>query len=138
MAFTIPRESRLKRSALIFCLRAVAFFEDVARSLPRATPEDDQRDVYPRCENRRKASHLHRERSRLLATECKIQDKYVCQVCSHHSENPYGKIGREFAEAHHIIPLSQLRESVKTRLEDLATVCANCHRMLAQDGRQAS
>jgi HNH endonuclease len=37
------------------------------------------------------------------------------------------------AEAHHIVPLSQLRESVKTRLEDLATVCANCHRLPAQD-----
>ena len=124
------RESAQKVSPY-FCLRAVDFFEDVARSLPRSKPEDEQRDIYPQCENRKKVvSHLHRERSKLLATECKIRDNYECQVCAHRFEEAYGPIGHEFAEAHHIVPLSQLRESVKTRLEDLATVCANCHRML--------
>ncbi|EOW9267990.1 HNH endonuclease [Vibrio cholerae] len=35
-------------------------------------------------------------------------------------------------EAHHIIPLSELCsvDGSKTRLEDLAIVCSNCHRML--------
>jgi 5-methylcytosine-specific restriction endonuclease McrA len=126
-----PTRASAQKVSPYFCLRAVSFFEDVARSLPRAKPEDDQRDIYPQCENRKTVvSHLHRERSKLLATECKIRDNYVCQVCAHRFEDAYGSIGCEFAEAHHIVPLSQLRESVKTRLEDLATVCANCHRML--------
>jgi hypothetical protein len=30
----------------------------------------------------------------------------------------------------HRVPLGQLRDQVKTRVEDLITVCANCHRML--------
>jgi 5-methylcytosine-specific restriction protein A len=43
----------------------------------------------------------------------------------------YGdELGAEFAEAHHLHPLSRKRANEKTRLEDLATVCSNCHRML--------
>ena len=38
--------------------------------------------------------------------------------------------GREFAEAHHIIPLSRLQGSIERTPEHLVTVCANCHRML--------
>ena len=38
----------------------------------------------------------------------------------------------EFAEAHHLRPLSKKRAKEKTRLEDLVTVCSNCHRMLHQ------
>jgi predicted HNH restriction endonuclease len=114
-----------------FCTRAAAFFEDVARALPNAKAEEDQNDVYPRFENRKLVvSHLHRERSKLLAAECKIRDGYECRVCALRFEDTYGKLGSEFAEAHHLIPLSRLKENERTSLEDLATVCANCHRML--------
>jgi 5-methylcytosine-specific restriction endonuclease McrA len=114
-----------------FCERVAAFFESVARSLPRSKPEDDSHDVYPQFENRtRVASHLRRERSRLLATERKILDGYQCQVCRLVFGEFYGKLGAKFAEAHHLVPLARLRENVKTRVEDLVTVCANCHRML--------
>jgi predicted HNH restriction endonuclease len=48
----------------------------------------------------------------------------------------YGEFGHEFAEAHHIIPLSRLKGPVMTTVDDLITVCANCHRMLHQmDGK---
>ena len=126
-----PTRETAERVSPHFCTRAVAFFEDVARALPHAAAEDEQREVYPRFENRKRvASHLQRERSRLLATECKIRDNYECQVCGLRFEEVYGGLGIEFAEAHHRIPLSHLREQVRTRIEDLATVCANCHRML--------
>ncbi|HJN07147.1 MAG TPA: HNH endonuclease [Pirellulaceae bacterium] len=114
-----------------FCARAIAFFEDVARALPNASVADEHRDVYPRLENRKRvAAHLRRERSKLLALECKIRDNYVCQVCWRSFEEQYGQLGKDFAEAHHRVPLSRLRENVRTRIEDLITVCANCHRML--------
>ena len=114
-----------------FCNRAVAFFEDVARGLPQAAPEDEQREVYPQQENRKLvASHLKRERSRLLATERKIRDNYQCQVCGLRFEEVYGTLGQGYAESHHLIPLSQLQDNVKTSVDDLRTVCANCHRML--------
>ena len=111
--------------------RAAAFFEDVARCMPRATSAGEQAEVYPQSENRKRVvSHLQRERSRLLAAECKIRDGYQCRVCGFRFEKRYGTLGAEFAEAHHLIPLGKLRGQTRTRLEDLATVCANCHRML--------
>jgi 5-methylcytosine-specific restriction endonuclease McrA len=114
-----------------FCNRAAAFFEDVARGLPQAAPEDEQREVYPQQENRKLvASHLKRERSRLLATDRKERDNYQCQVCGLRFEEVYGTLGKGYAEAHHLIPLSQLQDNVKTSIDDLRTVCANCHRML--------
>ncbi len=111
--------------------RAAAFFETVARSLPRAERENEAHEVFPQEENRQRViSHLLRERSRYLATERKIHDKYTCQVCGMRFKDIYGELGEDFAEAHHVIPLSKLSGTVKTSIEDLRTVCANCHRML--------
>ncbi len=133
-----PTRETAERVSPHFCTRAVAFFEDVARALPNAKAEDEQREVYPRFENRKRVtSHLQRERSKLLAAECKIRDDYECQICGLRFEDAYGKLGNEFAEAHHLIPLGGLRENVRTRIEDLTTVCANCHRMLHRmEGRR--
>jgi 5-methylcytosine-specific restriction endonuclease McrA len=115
-----------------FCNRAVAFFEDVARAMSTAGISDEQHEVYPRHENRQQVrSHVQRERNRLLANDRKVMDKYTCQVCGMRFENVYGKeLGRDYAEAHHLVPLHMLKGVVKTSLDDLRTVCANCHRML--------
>ena len=111
--------------------RAASFFESVARTLPKAKQENEEREVYPQIENRKiVTSHLQRERSSYLATERKIHDDYKCQVCGLRFENVYGELGEAFAEAHHRVPLHRLNGKVKTRMEDLATVCSNCHRML--------
>jgi 5-methylcytosine-specific restriction endonuclease McrA len=113
------------------CARAASFFESVARTMPNAKPENEEREVYPHIENRKLVtSHLRRERSSYLATERKIHDNYECQVCFLRFEDDYGKLGEGFAEAHHRIPLHRLSGKVRTCKEDLATVCANCHRML--------
>jgi HNH endonuclease len=121
----------LHRPAKHFCARAAGFFESVARTLPFATPESEEREVFPQIENRRVVFlHLQRERSRMLATARKIHDRYACQVCSMRFEDMYGEMGKEFAEAHHCVPLARLRANIRTRMEDLITVCANCHRML--------
>ncbi len=115
-----------------FCQQAVDFFLDVARAQPNAQPEDAASEIYAKCENRKWVkAHLGRERSRYLATQCKVRDKYCCQVCEMDFATVYGKaLGGAFAEAHHKKPLGTLNAKVKTRLEDLITVCANCHRML--------
>lgn len=125
---TIGSWNRIKEG---FKVEAIAFFLDVSRSLPAAKDGDDGANDFPRCENRKKvASHLRRERSSTLAIACKDRDCYTCQCCGFRFADQYGKLGNVFAEAHHLTPLSKLRENVLTRLEDLATVCANCHRML--------
>ena len=42
----------------------------------------------------------------------------------------YGERGDGFIECHHTIPVRDLRPGSRTRLSDLALVCANCHRMI--------
>lgn len=114
--------------------QAAAFFLEViqrasptrSRDAQLAAPHD-----FPHVENRRVVrTHLSRERSGILATNCKIRDRYRCQVCRMRFEDVYGDIGQDFAEAHHIIPLSRLKSAVTHTLDDLTTVCSNCHRML--------
>jgi len=115
-----------------FCERAIAFVLDAVRVLPPPASEDSQGKLYPHCENRKwVAAHLSRERSRLLAADCKIRDGYQCQVCGMKFADVYGdELGADFAEAHHIKPLGSLPDKVKSVRDDLITVCANCHRML--------
>ncbi len=72
------------------------------------------------------------ERSPKLRQEALDIHGYKCQACSFDFELTYGKWGKEFAEVHHIKPLSDLKgEKQETNpLIDLAILCANCHRMV--------
>ncbi len=122
-----------------FVLRAASFFEDAVRAQPNSQSKEETSEVYPRLENRKSVtSHLRRERSSYLATECKLRDNYICQICRFGFEKKYGKLGSEFAECHHIYPLAKLNVEVKTYLKDLVTVCSNCHRMLHRMNGQPS
>ncbi|MFW6183990.1 MAG: HNH endonuclease [Chloroflexota bacterium] len=79
--------------------------------------------------------HKQRERNRSLVQRKKEKilaetGRLACEVCSFNFEEVYGEHGRGFAECHHLTPLAELRAGQKTRLSDLAIVCANCHRMI--------
>lgn len=54
----------------------------------------------------------------------------ACEVCDFDFGAVYGTVGTGYIECHHTVPLAQLTPGSKTRLHDLALVCANCHRML--------
>lgn len=77
--------------------------------------------------------HFRRERDPAirkakLAVVLEATGALACEVCGFDFADRYGETGRGFAECHHIRPLAAgVRE---TRLEDLAVVCANCHRMV--------
>lgn len=80
-------------------------------------------------------THLRRERSKSLIQRFKNQLKTAsCSVCDFDFGETYGELGRGFIEAHHIVPVAKLEPGAKTRLKDLAAVCANCHRMLHRSG----
>jgi hypothetical protein len=97
--------------------------------------DDSQLTPYPQYENRRiVVTHLRRERSRILSLNAKLRDKYRCRVCDMTFREHYGPLGDSIAEAHHLVPLSQLKARVTTSMEDLITVCANCHTMLHRMG----
>jgi hypothetical protein len=70
-----------------------------------------------------------------LAAEAKRRRNYTCEVCSFNFRQHYGALGEGFAECHHKNPLAERPEelwsqALTTSLDDVAVVCANCHRML--------
>jgi 5-methylcytosine-specific restriction protein A len=80
-------------------------------------------------------AHQVRERSKKLvaakkAACLKATGKLSCEVCGFQFDLAYGERGKAFIEAHHSLPVHQLRPGVKTRLADLHLLCANCHRMV--------
>ncbi len=74
--------------------------------------------------------YLERKRYKFIATRRKQQDKYICQVCRFDFVKAYGEFGRSYAEAHHIVPLRKNDQPRITTIDDLITVCSNCHSML--------
>jgi 5-methylcytosine-specific restriction protein A len=78
--------------------------------------------------------HKYRERNSKVTRLAKQHFKEVnghlfCQICGFDFENEYGKIGKDFIEAHHTTPISEMKKDHKTKIEDIAILCANCHRM---------
>jgi hypothetical protein len=79
--------------------------------------------------------HKSLERDTRLAKALKDRvlgrgNELTCQVCGFSFRKKYGNVGVGFIECHHTIPVSELRGRRKTKIEEIAMVCSNCHRML--------
>jgi 5-methylcytosine-specific restriction protein A len=80
-------------------------------------------------------AHVARERNPRLVKQAKERAlqrhaKLVCNACGFDFESIYGELGKDYIECHHVIPISQLAPSSKTRVQDTVLVCSNCHRMI--------
>jgi 5-methylcytosine-specific restriction endonuclease McrA len=81
------------------------------------------------------AIHIERERNPKIIKQKKKRilsetGKLSCEVCKFDFVSRYGDLGNEFCEVHHKNPLAKVDNETQTSLEDLAIVCANCHRMI--------
>ncbi|HET8892541.1 MAG TPA: HNH endonuclease [Gaiellaceae bacterium] len=102
------------------------------------TAEVEQPDVdFVEAEEGAILTRLHRvrERSRKLVQRKKQRalrqhGELACEACGFVYATRYGPLGANFIECHHRQPVSDLLPGSKTTLEDLALVCANCHRMI--------
>lgn len=79
--------------------------------------------------------HRFRERNSKVITIAKNNFKLKhggmhCQVCEFDFEQQYGAIGADFIEGHHTIPVSEMKENHMTSPNEIALLCANCHRMI--------
>jgi 5-methylcytosine-specific restriction protein A len=79
--------------------------------------------------------HFYIERDRKIVLKKKRntlqkEGKLACEICDFDFFLFYGKIGADFIECHHKVPLAKLLPDTTTKLSDLALVCSNCHRML--------
>ena len=147
-----PRQAR--RLAELVCERTpscIAVFEDhlgvpFARRFQGRHAQDgdlgfgfdiDEAEFFDAHEGRLiLAQHLRRERDRGLAAGAKADHLrrtggLRCMACGFDFAESYGEVGHGYAEVHHAVPLSTyVAEGANTRIEDLAIVCSNCHRML--------
>jgi 5-methylcytosine-specific restriction protein A len=78
--------------------------------------------------------HVVRERSSKLVNDKKrsVKDanlKLCCEACDFDFEDTYGERGADYIECHHKNPLSESNGQA-TKLEDLALLCSNCHRII--------
>ncbi len=69
-------------------------------------------------------------RSRAQARKALERDRWICQICRLDPVKRYGVEGRRCLDAHHLEPLHARTRRHETRLADLITVCATCHRVL--------
>ncbi|MDP7034866.1 MAG: HNH endonuclease [Planctomycetota bacterium] len=87
-------------------------------------------------------THRIRDRKPQLREDKKLevlqaQGVLICEVCHRSSQDLYPLLSDEEStrifEVHHKVPLSELKETVHTTTDDLALLCANCHRIVHRD-----
>lgn len=83
----------------------------------------------------RTIQHLSFERNNKLAALKKAEavaqlGSLRCEGCGMSFSERYGLHGDGFIEIHHTLPLSEYGGARRTSLDDLALLCANCHRMI--------
>lgn len=112
---------------------AVIFLEQVHADSPELT---EGAESFEAAEgDLRLVNHLRRERRRSLVEVKKrlALEKHgalICECCRQSSHDLPLEVGCRCFEVHHLIPLAVLGTRRITRIDDLALVCANCHRML--------
>ncbi len=131
----LPSQSELERDLKLMC---DAYRELIFRGGIESDFNDDiineESSVMQRREYR-----LHKviERTGDYSSKAKKFHGTVCQVCAFDFGRAYGVLGEGYIEAHHLVPLSALKEGldyVYSIERDFAVLCANCHRMIHRSG----
>ncbi|MCM2308477.1 MAG: HNH endonuclease [Sulfuritalea sp.] len=79
--------------------------------------------------------HRVRERNRKLVEAKKKQalkeaGKLICEACGFDFVSKYGPTAEGIIDVHHTKPVHTLMPGDTTKLDDLALLCANCHRIV--------
>lgn len=80
--------------------------------------------------------HRYKERDRHFSR--RVRERYkaqgdgllTCQACGATPSAKYGDAGDRAMEAHHKVPIEELQPDSEVRIEDMAMLCANCHRVV--------
>jgi len=96
--------------------------------------DDDLEEEYSEGDE---AFRLHRVRERNPKVVRKAKDRFFkkygrlyCEVCGFDFRVVYGKRGASYIEGHHTKFISDMAQGEKTKVEDIALLCSNCHRMI--------
>ena len=108
--------------------------ENRLRADELSTHKPTDRESFPEGKEYEKQHRAHERSSKLitLAKEKyrKEKRKLLCQICGFNFEQTYGVVGSGFIEAHHTVPVSDLKKEFETKISDIVLVCSNCHSML--------
>ncbi|WP_413173163.1 MrcB family domain-containing protein [Anabaena azotica] len=111
----------------------ISIYEQLIENQPIESQESDPtvEDVWFEDLTKYKI-HRRVERNQALCKKAKEIHGYICQACNFNFETRYGEIGKNYIEAHHIVPIATL-EKTKVQLNpltDFTVLCSNCHRMI--------
>jgi predicted HNH restriction endonuclease len=119
-------------SEVVYAIRTAVEFHTYDRELA-GTDEPDIEEA----EEGRVLTRLHRIRERnralILAKKkdvLKKLNRLSCEACGFNFGTKYGPTAEGIIDVHHTKPLHTLSEGTTTKLEDLALLCANCHRVV--------
>jgi|GEM_PF-667909 len=97
----------------------------------------DEDELYGGFPEGKMIERLHKSRERnakviALAKKNfkKLHGKLYCEICTFDFKEIYGELGEDFIEGHHTIWVSDMPNDYKTRPEEIAMLCSNCHRMI--------
>lgn len=127
----LPSEEQLHQDLQRFINLYFALVSREPQLFERADPEEDE-VILGEEDLRTLREHKRVERNRKLAHRAKLHHGYTCKACGFDFQAKYGAIGKDFIEAHHLTPLSELKGQKLTldpRL-DFTVLCSNCHRMI--------
>ncbi len=134
----LPEEARLRSDlqTIVHAYRALTYRGGIDAETDRQEDLTNEFPIPPNAsiiEIRKYAYHRKIERNRTAVRYAKKFHGYRCQACDLNFSERYGMIGKDFIEAHHLRPISDLEESVAVKYDvatDFAVLCANCHRMI--------
>jgi 5-methylcytosine-specific restriction protein A len=130
-AGAIPDNEQLARDLTSFVNMYFVLVSREPQLFERADAEDDETTLGEEDLTKMR-EHKRVERNRKLAHKAKLYHGYTCKACGFDFQAKYGSIGKDFIEAHHLTPLSELKGqrlnlNPKT---DFTVLCSNCHRMI--------
>ncbi len=101
-----------------------------------AKPPVDEEEIYGVEGRILTRIHVYKERDRGFAARAKRFYKaqnggtLTCECCGMDPIALYGAAGERCLEAHHRIPIEELQPDSITRVDEMAIICASCHRII--------
>lgn len=127
----LPNDSILSADLHRFLDLYLTLVSKEPRLFEHADAEEDEKNIDAE-DLRILREHKRIERNKKLADKAKRVHGYKCKVCGFDFEEHYGLIGKDFIEAHHLTPLSELtgHKIFLNAKDDFTVLCSNCHRMI--------
>jgi 5-methylcytosine-specific restriction enzyme A len=123
-----------KEGELFKACRAI---REALKELPEDFDADSEDDGFAEAAEGKLLTRLHKRRERSVKL-VKAKKKWAmkkfggleCEACGFNFVTRYGERGQGFIECHHTQPVHEYGDGRKTTTEDLALLCANCHRII--------